>query len=94
LSIKKENVILIKINDLQFLQILINDLHKSGHTNHNNVDGDNDNDDDDLANQFPIETEQQLKNFEEALKKRNYIKKWNTHFYNFNQNDLFWLKPE
>jgi len=71
LSIKKENVILTKINDLQ---ILINDLHKSGHTNHNNVDGDNDNDDDDLTNQFPIETEQQLKNFEEAFKKKELYK--------------------
>ncbi|XP_071653075.1 uncharacterized protein [Temnothorax longispinosus] len=63
LCIKKENLILGKINNLKHF----NNMNKSGHIDHKINDK---NKDDNIAGLFPIEDAEQLKNFEEKLKNK------------------------
>lgn len=68
LSIKKENVVLTKINDLLKS---INSLDKSGYIDNATVNNKSE-DDDNIASLLPIEDAEQLKNFEEKLKNKEF----------------------
>ncbi|XP_067208650.1 uncharacterized protein [Linepithema humile] len=68
LSIKKENVVLTKINDLLKS---INSLDKSGYIDNATVNNKS-KDDDNIASLLPIEDAEQLKNFEEKLKNKEF----------------------
>ncbi|XP_067203400.1 uncharacterized protein [Linepithema humile] len=77
LSIKKENVVLTKINDLLKS---INSLDKSGYIDNATVNNKSE-DDDNIASLLPIEDAEQLKNFEEKLKNKEFYNQVVTKLY-------------